>query len=101
MSEWGARSMSQGLRVSVSVLPKISKPVGGKLGVTNRVLDILMAEVVLQRARVMAIIGEFESAGMPKHVRVDREWHLGGFPEPSDHSTEAHRAHGRPSLAHE
>ena len=40
-----------------------------------------MPEVVLQGPGVMAIVREFEPAGMAKHVRVDREWHLGGLPE--------------------
>ena len=29
----------------------------------------------------MAIVGELEPAGMAKHMRVDREWHLGGLAE--------------------
>ena len=36
---------------------------------------------MLQGPRVVAIIGELEPAGMAKHVRVDREWHLGGLAE--------------------
>ena len=44
-------------------------------------LTVLVPEVVLQGARVVAIIGELEPAGMAKHVRVDREWHLGGLAE--------------------
>ena len=47
-------------------------------------LDVLVAEVVLQGPRVVAIVGELEPAGVAKHVRVDRKWHLGGFPEALD-----------------
>jgi hypothetical protein len=43
---------------------------GRKLGVPNGVLDVLVPEVVLQGARVLAIIGEFETTGMAEHVRV-------------------------------
>jgi len=43
-----------------------------------------MPEVVLQGARVVAVIRELEPTGMAKHVRVDREWHLGGLPEALD-----------------
>ena len=43
-----------------------------------------MPEVVLQGARVVAIIGQLEPTGMAKHVRVDREWHLGGLAEALD-----------------
>src|SRR5262249_45037207 len=47
----------------------------------DRVLDVLVPEVVLQRPRVVAIVGEFEPTGVAKDVWVDREWHLGGLPE--------------------
>ena len=49
-----------------------------------RVLDVLVPEVVLQGPGVMAIIGQFEPTGVAKHVRVDREWHLGGLAEALD-----------------
>src|SRR5262249_13257944 len=39
---------------------------------------------MLQGSRVVAIVGQLEPAGMAKHVRVDREWHLGGLPEALD-----------------
>jgi hypothetical protein len=45
------------------------------------VLNVLVPEVVLQGPRVVAVVGELEPAGMAKHVRVDREWHLGGLAE--------------------
>jgi glycosyltransferase involved in cell wall biosynthesis len=35
------------------------------------------------------LIGEFEGAGMAKHVRTHAEWHLRGLPEPRNHSAEA------------
>jgi hypothetical protein len=44
------------------------------------VLDVLVPEVVLQSPRVVAVVGELEPTGMANHVRVDREWHLGGLP---------------------
>src|SRR5262245_735937 len=64
-----------------SVPPKVLESVGRHFGVPHGVLDVLVAEVVLQGPRVVAIIGELEPAGMAKHVRVDREWHLGDLPE--------------------
>jgi hypothetical protein len=44
---------------------------------------------VLQGPRVVAIIGQLEPAGMAEHVRVDREWHLGGLPDTLDEAMEA------------
>src|SRR5262245_56548872 len=59
--------------------PKVFEPVGCHFGVPDRVLDVLVAKVVLQGPRVVAIVGELEPAGMAKHVRVDRDWHVSGF----------------------
>jgi hypothetical protein len=42
----------------------------------RKYLNVLMPEVVLQGACVLAVIGEFETAGMAKHVRVLAEGHL-------------------------
>ena len=43
-----------------------------------------MTEVVLQRASIMAIVRKLVSAGVPEHVRVDANWHLGGLTEALD-----------------
>src|SRR5262245_43291499 len=84
-----------------SIPPKVPKPVGRKLGVPNGVLDVLMPEVVLQGARVVAIVGKLALAGMAEHVRMHTERHLGSLPEPRNHSAETDRAHGRSPLSHE
>ena len=64
---------------SSSVPPKILEPVGRHFGVPDRVLDVLVPEVLLQGPRVVAIICELEPAGLAKHVGVDRVWHLGSL----------------------
>ena len=71
-----------------SVPPKVLESVGCHFGVPDRVLDVLVAKVVLQGPRIVAIICELEPPGMAKHVRVDPEWHLGGLPEALDESME-------------
>jgi hypothetical protein len=53
------------------------------------VLDILVPEVVLQGARVVAIVSELEPTGMAKHVGVDWEWHLGSLADALDEPVEA------------
>jgi len=65
------------------------------------VLDVLVPEIVLQGARVVAIIGELEPAGMAKHVWVDREWHLGGLANALDEAVEADGADGPAALGNE
>src|SRR5262245_5353347 len=76
---------AQGLR---SASPKVLEPVGRHVSVPDGVLNVLVPEVVLQGARVVAIIGQLEPTRMAKHVWVDREWHLGGLPDALDEAVE-------------
>src|SRR5262249_28786437 len=61
-SSMGHRDWSQS-QASVAS-PKVLEPVGRHFGVSDRVLDVLVPEVVLQRPRVVAIVGELETAGV-------------------------------------
>src|SRR5262249_42684024 len=60
-----------------SIVPEILEPGRRQFGVAHRVLDVLVAEVGLERSRVDAAIGEMKPASMPEHVRVHREIDLG------------------------
>ena len=71
-----------------SVPPKVLEPVGRHFGVPDRVLNVLVPEVVLQGSRIVAIIGQLKPAGMAKHVWVDREWHLGGLADALNEAVE-------------
>src|SRR5262249_52914378 len=55
-SMWTHRDWSQS-QASVAS-PKVLEPVGRHFGVSDRVLDVPVAEVVLQRPRVVAIVGK-------------------------------------------
>ena len=70
------------------VPPKVLEAVGRHFGVPDRMLNVLVPEVVLQGPRVVAVVGELEPAGMAKHVWVDREWHLGGLADALDEAVE-------------
>ena len=72
-----------------SIPPKVLEAVGRHFGVPDGVLDVLVPEVVLQGARVVAIVGELEPTSMAQHVRVDREWHLGSLADALDEAMEA------------
>src|ERR1700733_8204954 len=48
--------------------------------VPHRVLDILVSEVVLYRARILPVIGELVPARMAQHVRMDRKWKRRALP---------------------
>src|SRR5262245_64839750 len=84
-----------------SVPPKILESVRRHFGVPDRVLDVLVPEVMLQGPRVVAIIGQLEPTGMAKHVWVDREWHLGGLAEALDEPVEADGADWSAALGDE
>ena len=76
----------------LSVLPEASEPVRGKLGVAHGVLDVLVAEVVLQRSRIDTLVCQLEAASMAQHVRMHAKRHLGGLAEPFQHPAEANCA---------
>ena len=55
---------ARGKHPESSVPPKVFEAVGRHVGVPDRVLDVLVPEVVLQGPRVVAIVGELEPTGM-------------------------------------
>jgi len=59
------------------LLPEVLEPIRGQLGVAHGVLDVLVAEVGLQRPGVVPCIGQGEAAGMSQHVREALEGHAG------------------------
>src|SRR5262249_27302858 len=84
-----------------SVPPKVLEPVGCHVGVPDRVLNVVVAEVVLQGPRVVAIVGQLKPAGMAKHVRVDRERHLGSLADALDEAVKADGADWPAALGNE
>ena len=52
------------------VLPPTLEPGRCQLGVTDGVLDVLVAQIRLQGSRVLAGVGQREAAGVAQHVRV-------------------------------
>ena len=62
---------------------------------------MFLAEVVLEGARVSAVIGKLEAARMPEHVRVDRELELSADANTRQKLAEARRGHRCPALGHE
>ena len=60
-----------------------------------------MPEVMLERASVMAVVGQLVAAGVAQHVRVDFERHSGGLAEPFHEPMEAKRADWPATLRNE
>jgi hypothetical protein len=56
-----------------SLPPEIFEPRRRERRVLDDVLDVLVTEVVLDRPRVLALVRELVSAGVPQQVRIRRE----------------------------
>jgi len=54
-------------------VPKILEPIRCQLGVARGVLDVAVAQVLLDRPRVLSIVRQFVARGMAQHVRMHRE----------------------------
>ena len=54
-------------------MPKILEPVRCQLGVARGVLDVAVAQVLLDRPHVLSIVRQFVACGMAQHVRMHRE----------------------------
>jgi hypothetical protein len=66
----------------------------------HRVLDVLVAEVGLQRPGIDAVVGELEAAGVAQHVRVHLELEAGGFGGTREHAGKAGSRERSAALAH-
>ena len=55
----------------VSILPEIPEPRRTQLGVPDRVLDIPVTKVLLDRASIVALVRELISACVAQHMRMD------------------------------
>ena len=64
-------------------------------------LDVAMAEICLQGARVGALIAKLKAAGMTEHVGVGLETELGRVALPGHHLAPARRSEGRAALGRE
>ena len=73
------------MRVSASVFPKVIKPLAGKLCVAHRVLNVLVTEIMLDRARVVTLVGQLVTGGMTKHVGTHREFEASLSARARDH----------------
>src|SRR5215469_9209677 len=73
--------------------PEILEPIDGQLGIPDGVLDVLMTEVMLERASIVPIVRKLVSAGVPEHVRVNSERHLRDLAEALDEPVETYGAH--------
>jgi hypothetical protein len=64
-------------------------------------LDVLVAKIVLQRASILALIGQLKPGRMPQHVGMDRKRHFGGRPKLRHHTAKGNCGHWSAAFAHE
>src|SRR5947209_4339779 len=67
-----------------SIFPKTLEPLRRQLGVAHGVLNILVPEIVLHRARVLPIVRQLVAARMSQHVWMDRKRKLRALPCPRE-----------------
>jgi hypothetical protein len=65
-----------------SISPEVFEPGRRQFGVPDRVLDVLVSEIGLQRARIVTLVRQGEPARMPQHMwmRLETEFRLGACP---------------------
>src|SRR5215472_9687598 len=83
------------------VFPPSFKAGRCQLGVAYRVLDVLVAQVGLQAARVVAFVCELVAASVPQHVRVRFDFEPSSLASPADKLLEVAHGHRRAALGHE
>ena len=60
-----------------SILPEPIEAVGAQFGISHRVHDVAVAQEVLKRPGIDAVIGKLEAAGVAEHVRMNGKGKFG------------------------
>ena len=68
------------------VFPEILEPIGRQSGVSDGGHDRAVTEIGLDGARVAAVLGELEPAGVPQHVGVDKKAEFRSDARPGHHA---------------
>src|SRR5258708_10465256 len=89
------------LSVICALLPKRVKAGGAELAVADRMLNISVAQIVLQRPGIDAVVGELVASGMSEHVRVRLEGEPRLLAGPLYQAGEPGRREGRLAFRHE
>ena len=57
-------------------MPEVLEPIWRKLSVPHRMLDVLVAQVRLQRPRIVALVRKRKAVSMAQHMRMSLEAEL-------------------------
>ena len=66
------------LASKLSVSPEIIEPVRIELGVFDSVLNVFVAQVVLDSVCILPLICKLVTTGMPEHVGMHRKFQIRG-----------------------
>jgi hypothetical protein len=82
-SRLGLTGAMQGRRL---VFPEVLEPIGCQSRIAHGGHDRSVAEIGLNGARVVAVIGELEPTGMPQHVGMNEEGEFRSYARPGHHA---------------
>ena len=68
------------------IFPEILEPIERQSRIADRGHDRTVAEIGLDGASVMAVVGELEPTGMPQHVGVDKKAEFRSHARPGHHA---------------
>src|SRR5262249_23708278 len=68
-----------------SVVPETFEAIRRQLRIAHGAVDRPMAEIMLDRSRILTVIGQLETTAMPEHVRRNFERKAGGLADARDH----------------
>src|SRR5262249_3148434 len=89
------------IQLDVLILPPALEPGRCQFGISDCVLDVLVTEVCLQPARVVALVREFVAASVPQHVRVRLDLEPSSLASSANELLEVAHGHWRAALGHE
>src|SRR4029077_17579963 len=83
------------------ILPEVLEPIRRECSVPRRVLDVLMPEIRLERARIAAVVCVLVTTGVAKHVGMGLDPEFRGKSGPFDHPGKAWRRKRRTTFRDE
>ena len=67
-----------------SITPEVFESIRCQLGIAGGVLDVAVSQVLLDRPRILPVVGQFVSCGVAQHMWVNLERDAGLAPSPVD-----------------
>jgi hypothetical protein len=78
------------------ILPEVREPAGRQFSIAHGVLNVLVAQIKLDRARILASVRQVIAGGVPQHVRMNRKLDARCFRGFGDHVRTVRHVTGPP-----